>query len=207
MKGIQNAKLRSAFSPAQMPVSSVPLAFEKLWAMNLKAALPALLPLATEWAEARAREGADYGVRLSDRGIAIARAVGVKEPRLIRVALVQALPLPEHPGLRAAAVQTGLLGPQMVGLTLGYSVFVCRGHQTPRLLAHELRHVYQYEAAGSIASFLPLYLMQIIERGYYNAPFEIDARRHEHMGKSAKAGVGPVGPLLAARPFRSNRGN
>lgn len=81
--------------------------------------------------------------------------------------------------MRAAALQTGLLGPGMVGLTLGYSVIVRHGHDTTRLLSHEFRHVYQYESAGSIAAFLPLYLQQIVEFGYDNAPLEIDARLHE----------------------------
>jgi hypothetical protein len=39
--------------------------------------------------------------------------------------------------------------------------------------------VHQYERAGSIAAFLPVYLQQIVELGYNNAPFEIDARSHE----------------------------
>ena len=67
----------------------------------------------------------------------------------------------------------------MVGLTLGYSVFVCTGHVNPRLLRHEFRHVYQYEQAGSISAFLPVYLGQIVRIGYRDAPFEVDARAHE----------------------------
>jgi hypothetical protein len=39
--------------------------------------------------------------------------------------------------------------------------------------------VHQYEAAGSIAAFLPLYLQQIVLYGYERAPFEVDARAHE----------------------------
>ena len=58
----------------------------------------------------------------------------------------------------------------MVGLTLGYGVYVCHGHGTVRLLSHEFRHVYQYEQAGSIAAFLPVYLQQIVTFGYNNAP-------------------------------------
>ena len=65
--------------------------------------------------------------------------------------------------LRAAALQAGLLGPGMVGLTLGHAIFICRGHKTRRLLSHELRHVHQYEQHGSIAAFLPVYLGQIVE--------------------------------------------
>ena len=71
--------------------------------------------------------------------------------------------MPEDPVLQTAAVQTGLLGPGMVGLTLGYTVFICRSYQTVRLLSHECRHVYQDEQAGSIAAFLPGYLQQIVQ--------------------------------------------
>ena len=67
----------------------------------------------------------------------------------------------------------------MVGLTLGYSIFIVRGHMSPRLLSHECRHVYQYETAGSISAFLPVYLQQIATVGYQSAPFEQDARAHE----------------------------
>jgi hypothetical protein len=67
----------------------------------------------------------------------------------------------------------------MVGLTLGDGVYVCHGHGTVRLLSHEFRHVYQYEQAGSIGAFLPVYLQQIVTFGYNNAPLEVDARTHE----------------------------
>jgi hypothetical protein len=147
--------------------------------MDLQTALPTLLPRAIVWAEARAAEVAQSGIALNNPLLAIARSVGVVRSELIRVALVSSLPMPQDPMLNAAAVQTGLLGPGMVGLTLGYSVFVCHGYDTVRLLSHEFRHVYQYEQAGSIAAFLPAYLTQIAQFGYANAPFEQDARAHE----------------------------
>lgn len=76
----------------------------------------------------------------------------------------------------------------MVGLTLGYAVLICRGHEaSPRFLSHEFRHVHQYEAAGSIASFLPGYLQQIIAYGYPHAPSELDARAHERDVASLKS--------------------
>jgi hypothetical protein len=146
---------------------------------DLRTVLPLLLPGAIAWAEARSLEVSQQGTALDADGIAIARQVGVQRPELVRIAIVDGLPLPEEANLKAAALQTGLLGPGMVGLTLGHSIFICRGHQTRRLLSHELRHVHQYEANGSIAEFLPMYLQQIAEVGYANAPFEIDARAHE----------------------------
>ena len=147
--------------------------------MDLLQDLPLLMPSAIAWAETCAREVAERGSPLSEAELAIARAVGVAKPELIRIATVERLPLPEESQLRAAAVQTGLLGPNMVGLTLGYSVYICRGHRTRRLLSHEFRHVHQYEQHGSIAAFLPVYLKQIVEVGYAGAPLEQDARAHE----------------------------
>lgn len=147
--------------------------------MDLRAELPTLLPLAIEWAEATSFEAENIGISLSPSGEEIARRVGVQYPERIRIVIVDQLPRPQHPAIRAAADATGLLGPDMTGITLGYSVFVRQGFDTIRLLSHEFRHVFQYEQAGSIASFLPTYLSQIVEVGYMEAPLEIDARSHE----------------------------
>lgn len=120
------------------------------------------------------------GTPLNAAEVEIARAVGVAVPERVRVEIVgERLPMPDEPALREAALQAGLLAPGMVGLTLGYSIFICRGHKTRRLLSHELRHVHQYEQHGSIAGFLPVYLEQVIEVGYRDAAFERDARAHE----------------------------
>ena len=148
--------------------------------MDLRAALPMLLPHAISWAESRAAEVARQP--LDERGTSIALAVGVTRPEKVRIAFVQSLPMPEHAELRAVAVQNGLLTPGMVGLTLGHAVYICEGHLSVRLLSHELRHVYQYEQAGSIAAFLPVYLQQIAQFTYARAPLELDARAHEQSG-------------------------
>lgn len=152
---------------------------EKVWSMSLLQQLPKLLPGAIAWAEVRARKACEIGEPLSLPEHMVARMLGVMKPELVRVEIVERLPLPEEPELRAAALQAGLLGPDMTGLTLGHAIFVCRGHKTRRLLSHELRHVYQYEQAGSIALFLPVYLRQVLEVGYRHAPLEMDARAHE----------------------------
>jgi hypothetical protein len=147
--------------------------------VDLKTALPQLLLKAIAWAEAQAAQISSSGRSLDEGEMDLARRVGVARPERVRVALVDALTLPEDPELRAAALQTGLLGPGMVGLTLGQSIFIRRGYDTKRLLSHELRHVHQYEQAGSIAGFLPDYLQQIVLVGYADAPLEQDARAHE----------------------------
>lgn len=141
--------------------------------------LPILLPKAIDWATARSDEILSYGKPLSETGIKLAEAVGVSQPERIRISAVPELPLPEDAELRSVALETGLLGPSMIGLTLGYGIYVCVGHIDNRLISHECRHVHQYEAAGSIENFLPIYLQQIAIHGYHDAPLEIDAREHE----------------------------
>ena len=147
--------------------------------IDLESVLPQLLPTAIEWAESKSDEILSSGAPLSDPELRLARAVGVTNPDRIRVSIVPSLPLPENPELRAVALQTGLLGPGMIGLTLGYGIYVCDGYVTNRLISHECRHVHQYEIAGSIRDFLPKYLQQIARFGYHAAPFEMDASAHE----------------------------
>lgn len=132
---------------------------------NLAAALPILLPKAIAWAEAEAAAAQRQGSPLNANGVRLARAVGVARPELIRVVEVAELPFPADPKLSVATTQYRLLGPHMAGLTLGYAVFVRKGHSSARLMSHECRHVYQYEVAGSIAAFLPVYLGQIVTFG------------------------------------------
>jgi len=147
--------------------------------LDFRAVLPSLMPKAIAWAETQYAAITLAGQPLNDADRSLAQSVGVARPEMIRVLEVPALALPEDPELAQAAVASGLLGPAMAGLTLGYGVFIRRGHRSVRLLSHEFRHVHQYEQAGSIARFLALYLQQIVAVGYNDAQFERDARAHE----------------------------
>ena len=146
---------------------------------NLAAALALLTPKAIEWAEHCSGEIAACGEPLNAHGIELALKVGVASPEKIRLSVVAQLPFPTDPELRQAALQAGLLGPSMIGLTLGHSIYICNGHNSSRLLSHECRHVQQYEQAGSIAAYLAKYLQQIVQFGYRDSPYEVDARAHE----------------------------
>jgi hypothetical protein len=146
---------------------------------ELATALPLIIPRAIEWAEQHAFQIAKSGEPLTERELPLAQRVGVSHPEIIRLSFVAQLPMPTDLLLRQAAVRTGLLGPGMIGLTLGYGIYICSGHNSSRLLSHECRHVQQYEQAGSIAAYLPKYLQQIVQFGYTNAPYEIDAREAE----------------------------
>jgi hypothetical protein len=147
--------------------------------LDLRTLLPQLLPRAIAWAHRHAQIIAKVGDPLTKAQIQIARQVGVRRPEEIRVLRVAHIPLPEEPALRLAAVETGLLGPDTLGLTLDHGIYAVRGQDSPRLIAHECRHVRQYEVLGSIENFLIIYLQQLAEFGYQDAPLEIDARAHE----------------------------
>lgn len=147
--------------------------------MELRLLLPRLIPRAIEWAESLSSDVASKGEPLDPSGLSDARMVGVQKADSIRVLMVDHLPLPTDSELQAAALYTGLLGPAMAGLTLGHSILICHGQMCRRLLSHECRHVFQYEQAGSIAAFLPPYLESIVRDGYWNSPYEQDARAHE----------------------------
>jgi hypothetical protein len=147
--------------------------------------LPELLPRAAAWAERVACAALRDG-RLLDAGQrAAARAAGVRHPERVRLSVVDAIPVPEDATLRAAAAQAGLLGPDTAGLALGHAVFLRRDvADDPALLRHELRHVRQFECYGSIKAFLSVYLPQVVQFGYADAPLEIDARRHAREGSA-----------------------
>lgn len=149
---------------------------------DLRAALPLLLPKAIAWADAQEKDALSRGRPLTPSELRIARAVEVMQPERVRVIVAPSLPLPADPEFRQAGLEAGVFGSEMIGLTLGFAVFIVEGHLTARILSHECRHVRQYEAAGSIGAFLPLYLQQIVTCGYASAPFEVDARNWEQDG-------------------------
>jgi hypothetical protein len=138
-----------------------------------------LLPKAIAWAEAQSDYVVRHGMALNETLREMAVNAGVRNPHLIRIAEVTQIPLPEDPDLQVAAAAIGMIGPKVVGLTLGYGIYILKGHKSNQLLSHEFRHVQQYEQAGSIRKYLPIYLGQITTFGYQNAPFEVDARAHE----------------------------
>jgi hypothetical protein len=144
--------------------------------------LPTLLPRILAWANAQAAHIACQGTPLNAAGLTLANRVGVTHPERIRIRTVPTVPAPEDPELRQIAIEQSLIGPHTAGLTLGYGIFIVDGYLTSRLLAHECRHVYQYEVAGSIDAFLPVYLKQIAEVGYERASYEVDARAWEWVG-------------------------
>jgi hypothetical protein len=142
--------------------------------------LPELIRAATEWATAEEARALSAGRFLDPGEVSEAVSVGVACPERVRLCVVRTMPKPDHALLVDAMKQTNFLGDGTLGLTLGYATIFLSGHENLGwLLRHELRHVAQYEHAGSIGRFLQEYLEQVLSVGYREAPLEADARRYE----------------------------
>ena len=105
--------------------------------------------------------------------IALARHVGVKAPERVRVLDESARPDLPQPPLAALIRQLGASNPRRWGLTARYGI-VFKAHPTQFLLAHELRHVAQYERLG-VDGFVRRYLTELLVVGYALSPLEADA--------------------------------
>jgi hypothetical protein len=164
-------------NPASKPLKSV----------NLQQ----LMPAAMAWALSVNASGLARGKPLSLCQAADATEVGVKKPDAVRILRIPSLPEPDCADLRRTAGQCGLDLGRSHGMALGYAVLICHSALGDRrVLRHELRHVAQFETAGSLSQFLEEYLAQIVRHGYRDAPLEIDARRHE--GRLRRAVQAPL---------------
>jgi len=151
---------------------------------EIAARAPHLAALAADWAERNAAESLAAGRPLSAAEVEIARRVGVREPARIRIRLAPELPAPTEPLLVAAAARIGLMPQSASGMTLGYAVILRVGSESDRrLLAHEFRHVAQYEARGGIRPFLAEHIPHLMQHGYEDSPYEVDARAHERAAR------------------------
>lgn len=131
----------------------------------------------SDWAKEQSEGVLASGLPLNQDGVELARRVGVREPERVRIAWVSQLPVPSDPAFQPLLNRAGMA--DMSGLTLGHAIFLVPARTNPELLAHELRHVHQYEQLGGIDGFMPVYLDQVARLGYDDAPLEIDARNHE----------------------------
>ncbi|MED5618273.1 hypothetical protein [Ideonella sp. BN130291] len=128
--------------------------------------LPLAVPFAALWARQREARILRTGRALTEDEQAIARAMGVAQPERVRLLQLSRWPLPMRWFSR-----------HVTAMALGHSICCVGDEVTPRLLAHELRHVQQVEAAGSLRNFLTVYLAEVARHGYWHAPLEVDARR------------------------------
>jgi hypothetical protein len=135
-----------------------------------------VLPLVSEWAEAKEKVVLKNGDPLSSAQMEDAQRAGVIHPEKVRIFTVPQIPLPKHPVLKAAAEETQLITPNTVGLTVRYGIFIHSDFSDDRyLIVHELVHTSQYEKLGGFLPFFRKYLLQLINIGYPEAPMEQEA--------------------------------
>lgn len=147
--------------------------------------LQQLMPAAMAWALSVNASGLAKGKPLSLCQAADAIEVGVKKPDAVRILRIPNLPEPDCADLRRTAGKSGLDMGRSHGMALGYAVLICHSALGDRrVLRHELRHVAQFESSGSLSRYLEEYLEQIVQHGYRDAPFEVDARRYESRFRS-----------------------
>ena len=138
-----------------------------------------MLSQVIQWAKAQRQIIQDNGVELSDNGMDLARSVGVEKPDMIRVMLVERIPLEDTPFIYNLAKSTGMLTGKLMGMTFGHAIYIVRGSESSRLYSHEFRHVHQYENFGSIEASMEEYLHQVLTFSYDKAPLELDAKKFE----------------------------
>jgi hypothetical protein len=138
--------------------------------------LEELLPLAAEWAMEQQQRVLCEGVPLSEKQMADAKAIGVRNPERVRLLRVDSVPVPVHPMLKAAAASINFVTSAPSGLALENGIFVRADHWRDReLIAHELAHIAQYQRLGGVLPFLQTYITQCATVGYQQAPLELEA--------------------------------
>ncbi|MDP3211931.1 hypothetical protein [Methylotenera sp.] len=130
---------------------------------------------ATVWVAEILQLHQSEGRTLTEAETKIALDVGVAYPDNIWIIVIDQVPAPDIDILAKLRIQNGLQHSHTSGLALGYIVFLKNGLMNNYLLAHEFRHVYQFEKIGSIERMILLYIQEIIKFGYQNAPLEMDA--------------------------------
>lgn len=83
-----------------------------------------------------------------------------------------------------AKLATKKMNATAVALVIGKTIHIYGVSKTnfkadSHWVRHELQHIIQYKKHG-IVVFLWLYFYYCFKVGYYNNPFEIDARAHEN---------------------------
>ena len=138
-------------------------------------------PKAVQWVTEMEKAILERGQALLPQSRKDAEAIGIRRIDDVRIAVFRAIPLPNDPGLRQLAQETGLISDSTAGMTFGHGIALKNGAFDRRLIAHELSHVMQYERSGGIEAFLKDYVKEIaFPPGYPNGPLEREAELIAH---------------------------
>lgn len=133
------------------------------------AAMPATL-----WASWHEWQILKHGRSLSEQEMEICSRLGICEE--VKILTVEDIPNPLRALNRSLDHCLSIRLMEPAGITLGHGIYVTREASSASLIAHELVHISQYERAGSIGKFMIEYLHQCLMYGYFDAPWEKEAR-------------------------------
>lgn len=135
--------------------------------------------IAAPWAWYHERIIHARGRSLTHEEFELSKKIGIRYPGRVKVMVVDHIPNPIRQYRHCFS--DGLAKKWIAdigGITFRHGIYVTRQYaDSVSLLAHELVHVRQYEEADSIWVFMREYIRQCLVLGYYNAPYEVEARR------------------------------
>ena len=145
--------------------------------IDIRAKQDRLTPLALEWLNETETNLHKTGEPLSETDIVMAQAVGVQQPKRVRVVILTEFPAPENDDLLTEASKYGLGSEAEGGRTMGYVIMLKKKYANERwILAHELVHVAQQEQTGREA-FIRRFIAERELMGYRRAPLELEANK------------------------------
>lgn len=141
----------------------------------VEAKLDAMMPLVLPWYRGVETALIDKGAPLTEKQIAFARTVGVKDPASVRVLVTDTFPMPSDPRLQTILKGYGLGGGFEGGRTHGHLILLKPKYaKGDMVVSHELVHVGQFDRLGWEA-MARRYLTEIEMLGYTRAPLELEA--------------------------------
>jgi len=146
---------------------------------DVRAILDRFFPAALAWYQKVEADLLPTGRALSSPEAAFAAHIGVKNPALVRIVILDEFPLPADRELRMAAEQIGLGSRAEGGRTNGCVILLKpRTARNNSVISHELVHVAQQDRLGR-AVFLRRYLTEMVIMGYARSPLELEANAGE----------------------------
>lgn len=137
---------------------------------------PAIFRRIVSWAYKRAKFINQYGAWLTSDLIDLAIKMGVAHPEKIRIYSSHNSTFIDDHKLNDLLFKFGFSADRTCALTLFHSIALnnaCAKNLV--ILAHEFRHVAQFESCGSLELYLEYYLMEVAYFGYGKGPLEVDA--------------------------------
>jgi hypothetical protein len=115
--------------------------------------------LAYQWAKAQEAYILRHGAPLTAAQVSDARLAGVSAPELVRVLVVNRIPLPDVTELADAARSAQIITEASRGVAIGYGIIIrADSWRNRELLLHQLVHVAQCERSGGLETFVLEYL-------------------------------------------------